>query len=84
MNPPSLLTVQNCYPSCRVRDLEDERRIAYVGMARARVSLGLRYAAERYGDNVRPRPGPGSPVCDLGHESNYAPVITRQRKEPCP
>jgi superfamily I DNA/RNA helicase len=32
-----------------VRDLDDEQRIAYVGMARARVTLGLRYAAERYG-----------------------------------
>jgi len=39
-----------------VRDYEDERRIAYVGMARARIRLGLRYAAERYGDNVRPGP----------------------------
>jgi superfamily I DNA/RNA helicase len=38
-----------------MRDTEDERRIAYVGMARARGRLGLRYAAERYGDNVRHR-----------------------------
>ena len=44
--PAELVDSQNCCPSCRVRDLEDERRIAYVGMARARVSLGLRYAAE--------------------------------------
>src|SRR5262245_5342613 len=28
----------NCSPSCRVRDLEDERRISYVGMARAPTS----------------------------------------------
>jgi hypothetical protein len=67
-----------------VRDLEDERRIAYVGIARARVRLGLRYAAERYGDNVRPSRALALQFAHpyLGHESKYAPIITRQRKEP--
>jgi hypothetical protein len=76
------LLTANCCPSCRVRDLEEERRIAYVG-ARPRSSRP-QVAAER--DNVRP----GRTVAlqfahpHLGHESKYAPIITRQRKEPCP
>jgi len=69
-----------------VRSLEDERRIAYVGMARARVRLGLRYAAELYGDNVRPGRALALQLAHphLGRENKYAPIITRQRKEPCP
>lgn len=43
-------------PHVNAEDLEEERRIAYVGMTRARARLGLTYAAERYGDNVRPSP----------------------------
>src|SRR5215813_15025395 len=51
---------------------------------RARVRLGLRCAAERYGDNVWPGPALQFAHPHLGHESKYTPIITRQRKEPCP
>jgi superfamily I DNA/RNA helicase len=68
-----------------MRDLEDERRIAYVGMARARVSaLGTRPS------DTATTSGPGRALAlqfahpHLGHESKYAPIIARQRKEPCP
>jgi DNA helicase II / ATP-dependent DNA helicase PcrA len=37
-------------------EMEEERRVTYVGMTRARFRLGLTYAAERYGENVRPSP----------------------------
>ena len=57
MNPPSLLTVKI---AARVRDLEGERHIAYVGMARGRVSLGLRCAAERR-DGAREDQPPSGP-----------------------
>jgi DNA helicase-2/ATP-dependent DNA helicase PcrA len=36
--------------------LEEERRVAYVGMTRARRRLGLTYAAERFGENAKPSP----------------------------
>src|SRR5215510_2661432 len=56
-DPPSLLPVK-LLPSYRVRDPEVERSIAYVGMARARVRLGLSYAAERYGGTTSGPAGP--------------------------
>ena len=59
-SPPSLLTAVQA-AACGTSKMSGG--IAYVGMARARVRLDLRYAAERSGDNVRPLPGPGSPVC---------------------
>jgi len=33
-------------------EAEEERRIAYVGMTRARFRLGVTYAAEQYGENA--------------------------------
>ena len=41
-------------PHHLAEDIEEERRIAYVGLTRARRRLGLTYAAERFGDNARP------------------------------
>ena len=41
-------------PHVNADDLEEERRVAYVGMTRARLRLGLTYAAWRYGENARP------------------------------
>ncbi len=43
-------------PHANADDIEEERRIAYVGVARARRILGLTYAAERYGERSRPSP----------------------------
>ena len=43
-------------PHVNADDVEEERRIAYVGVTRARYRLGLTYAAERYGDYARPSP----------------------------
>src|SRR5262245_23248984 len=43
-------------PHVNAEDVEEERRIAYVGVTRAKYRLGLTYAAERYGDNTRPSP----------------------------
>ena len=41
-------------PHINAEDLEEERRIAYVGITRARLRLGLTYAAWRYGETARP------------------------------
>jgi len=43
-------------PHVNADDVEEERRVAYVGVTRAKYRLGLTYAAERYGDNARPSP----------------------------
>ena len=43
-------------PHSNSEDIEEERRIAYVGVTRARRLLGLTYAAERYGERARPSP----------------------------
>jgi DNA helicase-2/ATP-dependent DNA helicase PcrA len=43
-------------PHVNAEDIEEERRIAYVGVTRAKYRLGLTYAAVRYGDNARPSP----------------------------
>jgi DNA helicase-2/ATP-dependent DNA helicase PcrA len=43
-------------PHVNAENVEEERRIAYVGITRARRRLGLTYAAERYGDKARPSP----------------------------
>jgi DNA helicase-2/ATP-dependent DNA helicase PcrA len=43
-------------PHINSNDVEEERRVAYVGMTRARRRLGLTYAGERYGDRSRPSP----------------------------
>ena len=53
-------------------------------MARARFVSASRYAAEQYGDDDGPGPAlaPQFAHPHLGHESKYAPIITRQRKEP--
>ena len=43
-------------PHANADDIEEERRIAYVGVTRAKRLLGLTYAAERYGERSRPSP----------------------------
>jgi DNA helicase-2/ATP-dependent DNA helicase PcrA len=43
-------------PHINANDVEEERRVAYVGMTRARRRLGLTYAGERYGERSRPSP----------------------------
>jgi DNA helicase II / ATP-dependent DNA helicase PcrA len=43
-------------PHINSNDVEEERRVVYVGMTRARRRLGLTYAGERYGDRSRPSP----------------------------
>jgi len=45
-----------CAAAVNAEDVEEERRIAYVGVTRAKYRLGLTYAAERYGDKARPSP----------------------------
>jgi DNA helicase II / ATP-dependent DNA helicase PcrA len=37
-------------------DIEEERRVAYVGITRARSRLGLTYSVERYGERSKPSP----------------------------
>ena len=43
-------------PHVNSDDIEEERRIAYVGITRAKCRLGLTYAAERYGERSKPSP----------------------------
>lgn len=43
-------------PHANAEDIEEERRVAYVAITRARRRLGLTYAAERYGEKARPSP----------------------------
>ena len=43
-------------PHVNADDIKEERRIAYVGVTRAKRLLGLTYAAERYGERSRPSP----------------------------
>ena len=43
-------------PHANSEDIQEERRVAYVGMTRAKRRLGITYSAERYGDNSRPSP----------------------------
>jgi DNA helicase II / ATP-dependent DNA helicase PcrA len=41
-------------PHAKSDDVEEERRVAYVGMTRARRLLGLTYSAERYNESSKP------------------------------
>jgi len=43
-------------PHVKSDDIEEERRVAYVGVTRARRLLSLTYAAERYGEPAKPSP----------------------------
>jgi DNA helicase-2/ATP-dependent DNA helicase PcrA len=43
-------------PNDNCEDIEEERRVAYVGVTRARRRLGLTYSVERYGERLRPSP----------------------------
>jgi DNA helicase-2/ATP-dependent DNA helicase PcrA len=43
-------------PHVKSDDIEEERRVAYVGVTRARRLLSLTYAAERYGERAKPSP----------------------------
>jgi DNA helicase-2/ATP-dependent DNA helicase PcrA len=43
-------------PHINSEDVEEERRIAYVGITRTKRLLGLTYSAERYGERARPSP----------------------------
>jgi DNA helicase-2/ATP-dependent DNA helicase PcrA len=43
-------------PHVNADDHEEERRVAYVGVSRARRRLGLTYASARYGEQSRPSP----------------------------
>ena len=41
-------------PHGSAKEIEEERRVAYVGVTRARKRLGLTYSDERYGERLRP------------------------------
>src|SRR4029450_6473276 len=43
-------------PHANSDDIEEDGRVTYVGMTRARRRLGITYSAERYGDTSRPSP----------------------------
>jgi DNA helicase-2/ATP-dependent DNA helicase PcrA len=43
-------------PHVNSEDIEEERRVAYVGVTRAKRLLGFTYAAERYGERATPSP----------------------------
>jgi DNA helicase II / ATP-dependent DNA helicase PcrA len=43
-------------PHINAENVEEERRIAYVGLTRAKYRLGITYAAMRYGEKARPSP----------------------------
>jgi len=43
-------------PHANSEDIEEERRVAYVGVTRARRRLALTYSAERYGERSKPSP----------------------------
>ena len=49
-------TEDGILPHAHSEDIEEERRVAYVGVTRARKRLGLTYAAERYGERSKPSP----------------------------
>ena len=43
-------------PHTNSEDIEEERRVAYVSVTRARQRLGLTYSDERYGERLEPSP----------------------------
>jgi DNA helicase II / ATP-dependent DNA helicase PcrA len=43
-------------PHANAEEIEEERRVAYVGVTRARRRLGLTYSDERYGEGLKPSP----------------------------
>ena len=43
-------------PNANAEDIEEEPRVAYVGVTRARRRLGLTYSVERYGERLKPSP----------------------------
>ena len=43
-------------PHTNSEDIEEERRVTYVGVTRARQRLGLTYSDERYGESLEPSP----------------------------
>jgi DNA helicase-2/ATP-dependent DNA helicase PcrA len=49
-------TEDGVLPHVNSEDIEEERRVAYVGLTRARKRLGLSYAAERFGERSKPSP----------------------------
>jgi hypothetical protein len=75
-------------PHTNCKDLEEERRVAYVGMTRARRQLGLTYSAERYGQKSRPSPflfEVGGKSCRSHPGRHILPIMaTRTNQTPCP
>jgi DNA helicase-2/ATP-dependent DNA helicase PcrA len=78
-------------PHTNSDDIEEKRRVAYVGVTRARRRLGITYSAQRYGDTSRPSPflfeiaGKGKHRCTwTGSRSEGAdvqlPLITPEDK----
>jgi hypothetical protein len=43
-------------PNHNCEDIEEERRVTYVSVTRARRRLGLTYSVERYGEKLKPSP----------------------------
>lgn len=73
---------EGIFPHSRVyeagpSELEEERRLCYVGMTRARQELHLTYAASRLQFGQRGYGQPSRFLSDMGHELIAAPVFSR-------
>ncbi|NCU38891.1 ATP-dependent DNA helicase PcrA [Candidatus Saccharibacteria bacterium] len=78
---------EGIFPHSRVFDagpseLEEERRLCYVGMTRAREELHLSYAASRLQHGQRDYNMPSRFLSDMGHKAAIVPVATQPRNTP--
>lgn len=78
---------EGVFPHSRVFDagpseLEEERRLCYVGMTRAREELHLSYAASRLQHGQRDYNMPSRFLSDMGHKAAIVPVRTQPRNTP--
>jgi DNA helicase-2/ATP-dependent DNA helicase PcrA len=64
-------------PHANSEDIEEERRVAYVGVTRARQRLGLTYSDERYGERL----GPSQFLSEIAGKDRRSCIWTRPMAE---